>query len=93
MSMAWYQHGALSRTHFYVHHSKLAETREMALWERLRKGACTGVFISYMAKQAKDLSVFLDFFGRANSYLSWVSLAVVTGDILTALKTSNLCIL
>lgn len=93
MYMAWYQHGALSRTHSYVHHGKLAETREMALLERLRKGACTEVFISYMTKQAKDLSALLDFFGRANIYLSWVSLVVVTGDILTALKTSSLYIL
>lgn len=76
-----------------MHHSKLAETREMALWERLRKGACAEVFISSMTKQAKDLSVVLDFFGRANSHLSWVSLVVVTGDILTVLKTSSLCIL
>lgn len=65
----------------------------MALWERFRKGACIEVFISYMTKQAKDLSVLLDFFGRANIYLSWVSLVVVTGDILTALKTLSLCIL
>lgn len=68
-----------------MHHNKLAETREMALWERLRKGACAEVFISYMTKQAKDLSALLD--------LSWVSLVVVTGDILTALTTSSLCIL
>lgn len=76
-----------------MHHSKLAETREMALWKSLRKGACAEVFISSMTKQAKDLSVVLDFFGRANSHLSWVSLVVVTGDILTALKTPSLCIL
>lgn len=68
-----------------MHHDKLAETGEMALWERLRKGACAEVFISYMTKQAKDLSALLD--------LSWVSLVVVTGDILTALTTSSLCIL